>query len=198
MEAVAEIKKDHATKLENLAEEMDDMNQHDDNSTSFLMRMQDRVRFFQFYNFLDHSKYWLLCYAVESYKRFWSSNVIRSFFWSKFLFRRFAYHYKRLTVTQWTHYLIYIELEPRKQLKLRPSWHVMCLQRVWQSWRPMSNRTKKNHIRPWKHSRNSSNIENLSVAPLVSSSPNKQEFGKIEAGNRWCYPYLKIKNWPRI
>ena len=43
MEAVAEIKKDHATKLDKLAEEMDDMNQHDDNSTSFLMRMQEGV-----------------------------------------------------------------------------------------------------------------------------------------------------------
>ena len=49
MEAVAEIKKEHATKLENLAEEMDDMNQHDDNSTSFLMRMQEKVLYLQYF-----------------------------------------------------------------------------------------------------------------------------------------------------
>jgi len=43
IEHAAKIQREHAEQLEQLVERMDDMNQHDDNSTAFLMRLQEAI-----------------------------------------------------------------------------------------------------------------------------------------------------------
>jgi len=43
IEYAAKAKREHAEQLEQLVERMDDMNQHDDNSTAFLMRLQEAI-----------------------------------------------------------------------------------------------------------------------------------------------------------
>merc|ERR1711935_1146405 len=43
IKTAAKLKREHAEQLEKLVERLDDMNQHDDNSTSFLMRLQEAI-----------------------------------------------------------------------------------------------------------------------------------------------------------